>query len=156
MAPLAPKPRPGVLDIEAYVPGESKVPGGLKPIKLSSNETPLGPSPKAVAAFTQAGAELERYPDGQAAALREEAAAYANRVVQEATGEAERFNAVYAEYVNAPEVTRKRLFLETMEQVLGASEKVLVENGAGGSGVVPYLPLPELRSRTTTTTGAGE
>ena len=72
------------------------------------------------------------------------------------TGEAERFNAVYAEYVNAPEVTRKRLFLETMEQVLGASEKVLVENGAGGSGVVPYLPLPELRSRTTTTTGAGE
>jgi modulator of FtsH protease HflK len=90
---------------------------------------------------------------GQAAAIREEAAAYANRVVQEATGEAERFNAVYAEYVNAPEVTRKRLFLETMEQVLGSSEKVLVENGAGGSGVVPYLPLPELRSRATTSTG---
>jgi histidinol-phosphate aminotransferase len=71
MAPLAPKPRPGVLDIEAYVPGESKVAGGLKPIKLSSNETPLGPSPKAVAAFTEAGAALERYPDGQAAALRQ-------------------------------------------------------------------------------------
>ena len=93
---------------------------------------------------------------GQAAALREEAAAYSNRVVQEATGEAERFNAVYAEYVNAPEVTRKRLFLETMEQVLGASEKVLVENGAGGSGVVPYLPLPELRSRTNANPGSGE
>lgn len=93
---------------------------------------------------------------GQAAALREEAAAYSNRVVQEATGEAERFNAVYAEYVNAPEVTRKRLFLETMEQVLGASEKVLVENGAGGSGVVPYLPLPELRSRNLTNSGSGE
>jgi histidinol-phosphate aminotransferase len=60
-----------VLDIEAYVPGESKVPGGLKPIKLSSNETPLGPSPKAVAAFTEAGAALERYPDGQATALRQ-------------------------------------------------------------------------------------
>ncbi|QYO75375.1 FtsH protease activity modulator HflK [Devosia salina] len=89
---------------------------------------------------------------GRAAALREEAAAYSNRVVQEATGEAERFNAVYAEYVNAPEVTRKRMFLETMEQVLGASEKVLVENGAGGSGVVPYLPLPELRSRDNTST----
>ena len=88
--------------------------------------------------------------------MREEAAAYSNRVVQEATGEAERFNAVYAEYVNAPEVTRKRLFLETMEQVLGASEKVLVENGAGGSGVVPYLPLPELRSRANATTGSGE
>ncbi|RYE42475.1 MAG: FtsH protease activity modulator HflK, partial [Hyphomicrobiales bacterium] len=52
---------------------------------------------------------------GRAAALREDAAAYTNRVVQEATGEAERFNSIYAEYVNAPEVTRKRLFLETME-----------------------------------------
>ncbi len=88
---------------------------------------------------------------GRAAALREDAAAYTNRVVQEATGESERFNAVYAEYVNAPEVTRKRLYLETMEQVLGGSEKVLIENGADGSGVVPYLPLPELRSRATST-----
>ncbi len=71
MAPSTPTPRPGVLDIEAYVPGESHVPGGLKPIKLSSNETPLGPSPKAVAAFAAAGAALERYPDGQATALRQ-------------------------------------------------------------------------------------
>ena len=92
---------------------------------------------------------------GKAAAAREEAAAYTNRVVQEATGESERFNAIYAEYVNAPEVTRKRLFLETMEQVMGSSEKVLVETGAGGQGVIPYLPLPELRpgANTTTTTG---
>ena len=93
---------------------------------------------------------------GRAAALREDAAAYTNRVVQEATGQAERFNAVYAEYVNAPEVTRKRLFLETMEEVLGSSQKVLIETGAGGSGVVPYLPLPELRpgnTPATTTTG---
>lgn len=71
MAPLTLKPRPGVLDIEAYVPGESHLPGGIKTIKLSSNETPLGPSPKAAAAFAAAGAELERYPDGQATALRE-------------------------------------------------------------------------------------
>lgn len=71
MAAPAPKPRPGVLDIEAYVPGEAQVPGGIKPIKLSSNETPLGPSPQAVAAFTAAGAALERYPDGQATALRQ-------------------------------------------------------------------------------------
>lgn len=94
---------------------------------------------------------------GRAAALREDAAAYTNRVVQEATGEAQRFNAVYAEYVNAPEVTRKRLFLETMEEVLAGSEKVLIENGANGQGVVPYLPLPELRSgaSTTTTTPTG-
>jgi histidinol-phosphate aminotransferase len=71
MALAAPKPRPGVLDIEAYVPGESAVPGGIKPIKLSSNETPLGPSPKAVAAYKDAAGNLESYPDGQAAALRQ-------------------------------------------------------------------------------------
>ncbi len=94
---------------------------------------------------------------GRAAALREDAAAYSNRVVQEATGEAQRFNAIYAEYVNAPEVTRKRLFLETMEEVYGGSEKVLIENGANGQGVVPYLPLPELRpgARTTTPPATG-
>jgi histidinol-phosphate aminotransferase len=65
-----PLPRPGILDIEAYVPGESSVPGGSKPIKLSSNETPLGPSPKAVEAFRAAAGALERYPDGQSTALR--------------------------------------------------------------------------------------
>lgn len=85
---------------------------------------------------------------GQAAQIREDAAAYKNRVVNEATGEASRFLAVYAEYAKAPEVTRKRLFLETMEEVLGHSEKVIIESGANGSGVVPYLPLPELRSNT--------
>jgi membrane protease subunit HflK len=88
---------------------------------------------------------------GQAAQMREDAAAYANRVVQEAEGEAARFTSIYNEYANAPEVTRKRLFLETMEQVLGNSEKVIVESGAGGSGVIPYLPLPELRSNSTAT-----
>jgi membrane protease subunit HflK len=67
--------------------------------------------------------------------------------VQEAEGEAARFVSVYDEYAKAPEVTRKRLFLETMEQVLGGSEKVIIESGAG-SGVVPYLPLPELRNST--------
>ena len=78
--------------------------------------------------------------------MREDAAAYKTRVVQEAEGEAARFTSIYDEYIKAPEVTRKRLFLETMEQVLGGSDKVIVENGAGGSGVVPYLPLPELRN----------
>ena len=70
MSSSGPIARPGILDIEAYVPGESKVPGGLKPAKLSSNETPLGPSPKALSAYTAAAAELERYPDGQSAVLR--------------------------------------------------------------------------------------
>jgi len=86
---------------------------------------------------------------GRAAQLREQAAAYKNRIVQEAEGEAARFISVYDEYAKAPEVTRKRLFLETMEEVLGSSEKVIVEGGTAGSGIVPYLPLNELRSNTT-------
>lgn len=82
---------------------------------------------------------------GEAAQVREEAAAYKTRVVQEAQGEAQRFVSVYDEYAKAPEVTRKRLFLETMENVLKSSTKVIVEQG-NGQGVIPYLPLPELRS----------
>jgi histidinol-phosphate aminotransferase len=68
--PNTPQPRPGILEISAYVPGESEVPGGVKAIKLSANETPLGPSPKAVAAYQAAAALLDRYPDGASTALR--------------------------------------------------------------------------------------
>jgi membrane protease subunit HflK len=82
---------------------------------------------------------------GEAAQIREDAAAYKNRVVQEAEGEAQRFVSVYDEYAKAPDVTRKRLFLETMENVLKSSNKVIVEQGSG-QGVIPYLPLPELRA----------
>lgn len=71
MSTSAPVPKPGILDINAYVPGESVVPGGLKPIKLSSNETPLGPSPNAIAAYSAVGASLERYPDGASTELRQ-------------------------------------------------------------------------------------
>ncbi|MDX2306937.1 MAG: histidinol-phosphate transaminase [Hyphomicrobium sp.] len=67
---LAPAPKPGVQAIEVYVPGESGVPGGLKPVKLSSNETPLGPSPRAILAATSALADLARYPDGSAKQLK--------------------------------------------------------------------------------------
>jgi histidinol-phosphate aminotransferase len=70
-----PVPRPGVLDIEAYVPGKSAAPGVSKVYKLSSNETPLGPSPKAVEAVQAVSRELELYPDGAATALREAIAA---------------------------------------------------------------------------------
>jgi len=85
---------------------------------------------------------------GEAAQVREEAAAYKNRVVQEARGEAQRFISVYDEYAKAPEVTRKRLFLETMEGVLKDSNKVIIEKGDSGTGVVPYLPLNELQKKT--------
>jgi membrane protease subunit HflK len=91
---------------------------------------------------------------GQAAQLREDAAAYKSRVVQEAQGEAARFISVFDEYIKSPEVTRKRLFLETMEEVLGGSEKVIIESGTGGSGVVPYLPLPALRGSNASATDA--
>jgi histidinol-phosphate aminotransferase len=66
-----PQPRPGVLAIEAYVPGKSTAPGAARVFKLSSNETPLGASPKAVAAYQAAAAHLHDYPDGQSTALRE-------------------------------------------------------------------------------------
>ncbi|MGI9405700.1 MAG: histidinol-phosphate transaminase [Hyphomicrobiaceae bacterium] len=70
MSATAPRPNPGVLDIEAYVPGESTLPAGVTPIKLSSNETPLGASPKAAAAYADAISNLRLYPDGDATALR--------------------------------------------------------------------------------------
>jgi modulator of FtsH protease HflK len=83
---------------------------------------------------------------GQAAQVREDAAAYKNKVVQEAEGEAQRFISVYDEYVKAPDVTRKRMYLETMENILKDSSKVIVEQG-NGQNVVPYLPLPELKPK---------
>ena len=81
---------------------------------------------------------------GNAAQIIEEAEGYRARVVNEAVGEASRFSAVLVEYLNAPEVTRKRLYLETMEEVLGRVNKVIIDGDAGGQGVVPYLPLNEL------------
>ena len=71
MSASRPQPRPGVLDIEAYVPGKSSAPGLAKIHKLSSNETPLGPSPRAVEAYRKVAEHLEDYPDGAASHLRE-------------------------------------------------------------------------------------
>ena len=82
---------------------------------------------------------------GEAAQVLEEAEGYRARVVNEATGEASRFSAVLGEYSKAPEVTRKRLYLETMEQVLGDMDLIILDENTSGSGVVPYLPLTELR-----------
>ncbi len=66
---LKPVPRPGAMKIEAYVPGKSKAPPGVKLHKLSSNETPLGASPQAIAAFKASADALELYPDGSSTAL---------------------------------------------------------------------------------------
>ncbi len=85
---------------------------------------------------------------GEAAQTLEEAEGYRARVINEAEGDASRFSAVLKEYVKAPEVTRKRLYLETMETVLGGVNKVILDDGVtgAGQGVVPYLPLNELTS----------
>lgn len=87
---------------------------------------------------------------GQAAQLREEAEGYRAQVVNNAEGEASRFLSVYAEYTKAPEVTRERMYLETMEKVLGGMNKVILDGVSsgegGGQGVVPFLPLNDLGS----------
>jgi membrane protease subunit HflK len=85
-----------------------------------------------------------READGQSAKIIEDAKGYKARVVNESLGESQRFLKVYGEYAKAKDVTRERMYLETMENVLSHSNKVILEGGQGGSSVVPYLPLPAL------------
>ena len=88
-----------------------------------------------------------RLADGEAAKLVEDANAYKASVVAQAEGESARFLSVYDQYKKAKGVTRERIFLETMEQILGQTNKVIMEQGTNGQGVVPYLPLPALQDR---------
>ena len=92
---------------------------------------------------------------GRAAQILQGADAYKSQTVAEATGQTSRFTKIYDEYKKAPEVTRKRMYLETMERVLGGTDKIILDsNSQSGSGVVPYLPLNELtRPRPQTQTG---
>ncbi len=91
---------------------------------------------------------------GQASRIMQGAEAYKARVVAEAVGQASRYKAIYKEYAKAPDVTRKRMFLETLEKVLGDMKKVIIDEKAGGaSGVVPYLPLNELTSKSSKSSG---
>ncbi|KAA5804623.1 FtsH protease activity modulator HflK [Alkalicaulis satelles] len=78
---------------------------------------------------------------GEAARIDEQARGYRERVIAEADGQADRFNSIFAEYQQARDVTRRRMFLETMEQVLGRSELIILEQDGGA---VPYLPLDRL------------
>ncbi len=95
--------------------------------------------------------EAQRYANeivpkarGEAERILQEAEGYKQQTVQEAGGQAARFNQIYQEYAKAPEVTRKRMFLETMERVFGGTDKIILDSFGAGSGVVPYLPLGEL------------
>ena len=83
---------------------------------------------------------------GEAEQMIQEASAYKAEVVARAEGDANRFLAVYNEFVQAKDITTKRLYLETMEEVLRGMTKIVID-GKGGQGVVPYLPLPELKKR---------
>jgi membrane protease subunit HflK len=81
---------------------------------------------------------------GRVAQITQAAEAYRQQTVAEATGQTSRFLNIYAQYKKAPDVTRERMYLETMERVLGGTEKIILDSSAGGSNVVPYLPLNEL------------
>lgn len=83
---------------------------------------------------------------GQAERILQAAEAYRQQTIAQATGQAARFLKVYEEYKKAPDVTRRRMYLETMERVLGGTDKIILDS-KGGSGVVPYLPLNELTKK---------
>jgi membrane protease subunit HflK len=94
---------------------------------------------------------------GRAAQITQAAEAYREQTVAEAKGQASRFVKVYDEYRKAPDVTRQRMYLETMERLFNGTEKIIIDPGAG-TGAVPYLALPELtrpRPSTTTTPATG-
>jgi membrane protease subunit HflK len=86
---------------------------------------------------------------GESAQLIQAAEAYRDTVVADAEGQAARFNSVYEEYKKAPEVTRQRMYLETIERVYGGMDKIIIDQDGEGnnSGVVPYLPLDQLQKR---------
>lgn len=92
--------------------------------------------------------EVVQQAEGEAARIGNEAEAYKQEKIALATGEAQRFLSVLEQYKVEKDVTRRRIYLETMRQVMGGMDKVLIDNasGAGGAGVVPYLPLPELKN----------
>ena len=85
---------------------------------------------------------------GEASKILMESEAYQSQTVAEAEGQATRFVSIYSEYIQAKDVTRQRMFLETMEKVFGSMNKIIVDNeSVGGQGVVPYLPLNEINKK---------
>jgi modulator of FtsH protease HflK len=83
---------------------------------------------------------------GRAAQITQNAEAYREQTVAEAKGSAGRFVKIYDEYKKAPDITRQRMYLETMERLFGGTDKIIMDSGASG-GVVPYLPLDQLTRR---------
>ena len=123
----------------------------------------VSPPPQVIAAFkdvTAAQQEMQRLSNqadayankvvpearGQAAAIVRAAEGYAKQTVAEATGQASRFSQIYDQYKLAPDITRQRMYLETMERVLGGADKVILDPG-NGNGPVTYLPLDQLSKK---------
>jgi len=84
---------------------------------------------------------------GEAAQLISEAEAYESEVVNRAKGDADRFLSIYKSYKLNPEVTEARIYLETMEKVFSNVKKIIMDKSASSSGVVPYLPLDQLKQK---------
>ncbi|MEQ8397825.1 FtsH protease activity modulator HflK [Thalassobaculum sp.] len=84
---------------------------------------------------------------GEGAQIVEQADAYRQEVVNRAQGDSNRFDSVYQAYTQSKDITTQRIYLETLEEVLKNVNKVIIDDNAGGSGVVPYLPLPEIQKR---------
>jgi membrane protease subunit HflK len=85
---------------------------------------------------------------GQAVQMVREAEAYKAQKIAVAEGDAQRFVSVYNEFRKNPELTERRLYLESMGRILGSMDKILLDPAAGGSGAVPYLPLDQLIKKT--------
>jgi len=82
---------------------------------------------------------------GRSEQMIQQAEAYKQQQISEAQGEAERFLSVYTAYLAAPDVTRRRMYLETFGEIFGSANKIIMDSGASNSGIVPYLPLPEIQ-----------
>jgi membrane protease subunit HflK len=91
---------------------------------------------------------------GRVAQITQNAEGYREQTVAEATGQTSRFTQIYDEYRKAPDVTRQRMYFETMERLFSGTDKIIIDSGGNqGNGVVPYLPLNELMRRTPTPAG---
>ncbi len=84
---------------------------------------------------------------GERDRMFQQAEGYKQQTVAEATGQASRFLKVYDEYKKAPDVTRRRMYLETMERVMSGADKIILDNKNNGQGVVPFMPLDQLQKK---------
>ena len=92
---------------------------------------------------------------GEASKIMAEAEGYKEQVIARAEGAAQRFISIYNEYANAKDVTKRRIYLETMEELMQNTKKIIIDKNAG-TGVVPYLPLPELKSKNSNNSVSGD